>query len=370
MNSSDFLVPFNDLSRRFVDKSHVLEEVKNLIVSGPFFKSVHTQNFEINFAKYVGTNHCIAVSSGTAALEISMKSLELPRGSAVLMSANAGGYAALAAINSGLRPKFVDVTDNGLINSECLPSMSEGVSAIVVTHLYGQVCDMQKLINYAKSHGLKVIEDCAQSAGSSIDSLMSGSFGDISAFSFYPTKNLGGVGDGGAVCTNSKDLYENCLKLREYGWTDRYYSQFPFGSNFRMDEIQALILNYQLSTLDHKNGIRRIIWKRYSEICKKFNLHILGNSTAGFAPHLAVLRIPNRNRFADYMQSHGVGTSIHYPYPDYKQPGIGFNPGVELTVTETLCKEVVSLPLFPELSENEIQKVERILSEYLSHAYP
>jgi dTDP-4-amino-4,6-dideoxygalactose transaminase len=284
------------------------------------------------------------------------------------MAANAGGYAALAAINSGLKPKFVDVSENGLIDFNSLPTENEGVSAIVVTHLYGQLCDMQNLSNYSRLHDLRVVEDCAQSAGSSIDSLMAGSFGDISAFSFYPTKNLGGIGDGGAVCTSSKGLKENCLKLREYGWADRYYSEIPYGSNFRMDEIQALILNDQLSVLDHKNGIRRDIWRRYAEICGRFGVHILGNSSEGFAPHLAVLRVPNRNGFIDFMQSHGISTAVHYPHPDYRQPGIGTDPELNLEMTEVLCKEVVSIPLFPDMTESEIQKVERVLEDYLTHA--
>jgi dTDP-4-amino-4,6-dideoxygalactose transaminase len=364
MQKSENVIPLNDLSRRFAKDSLILDRVKNLLISGPYFKSEYTQGFESAFATYIGVDFCTTVSSGTSALELSIKALNLKHGSSILMVANAGGYAAIAAKNCGLRPYFVEVNEYGLIDPNSLPSQCVDVTAIVVTHLYGQVCDMPSLLAYAKLHNLKVIEDCAQAAGSSLGNQNAGSFGDISSFSFYPTKNLGGVGDSGAVCTSDSELSARTLKLREYGWSERYFALESGGGNYRMDEIQALVLLDQMNQLDQNNRIRQSIWQRYAKICIEHDVRILGNFGIGFSPHLAVIRVPNRKNFIKFMADHGVSSTAHYPYTDYQQPGIGLRKDFKLPLTEILCDEVVSVPIFPEMLESEIAQVEASLDSY------
>lgn len=357
-------VPINDLSRKFVQGSDLLSSISQLIVNGPYFNSKYTEAFEAEFAKFVGVDFCTTVSSGTSALELSIKALELPASSIILMTANAGGYAAIAARNAGFRVKYVDVDDFGLIDLLNLEQSLEGASAIIVTHLYGQVCDMNSLIEIASKNHLKVIEDCAQAVGTTFGSRAVGSLGDIAAFSFYPTKNLGGVGDSGAVGTNSQILNYRVRQLREYGWTERYFSTLAGGGNHRNDEIQSLVLLDQLATLKSKNEIRKRIWNRYSIVCEEFGVKILGNREDNFVPHLAVLKVANRVEFIRHMKMRNVGVAIHYPFPDYDQPGLNLETQVELPRTSSHCNQVVSIPLFPELSETEISQVEESLNDF------
>ncbi len=359
------IVPINDLSRRFTLGSELMSSVCELVANGPYFNSEYTAAFEAEFSKYVRLSYCTSVSSGTAALELSIKALALPANSIILMTANAGGYAAIAAKNSGFGVRYVEVDDFGLLDLSKIEQNLNGVSAIIVTHLYGQVCDMEALMSLATRNDLKVIEDCAQAVGSAFKSKPAGSFGHIAAFSFYPTKNLGGIGDSGAVCTNSQDLNNRVLRLREYGWTDRYFATEKDGGNYRNDEIQSLILLNQLSNLSTKNDTRRRIWKRYWQVCETFGVQILGNLSDDFVPHLAVLRISRRDEFIEHMKERRIGVSIHYPFPDYLQPGLPSGEAAELTLTSRHCNEVVSIPLFPELSESEIRHVEESLTDFL-----
>jgi dTDP-4-amino-4,6-dideoxygalactose transaminase len=177
-------VPINDLSRRFVPGSELLSSVSELIVNGPYLNSKYTCAFESEFAKFVGVEHCITVASGTSALELSIKALDLPADSVILVTANAGGYSTIAARNAGFRVKYVEVDDFGLLDLNELDRNLEGASAIIITHLYGQVCDMNALICFASQNRLRVIEDCAQAVGSKFGLIPVGSFGDIAAFSF------------------------------------------------------------------------------------------------------------------------------------------------------------------------------------------
>ena len=363
------IVPMNDLSRRFESNTELVKLVADLILNGPYLNSKYTNAFESEFATFVGVQHCIAVSSGTAALELAIKALELPANSAILMSANAGGYSAIAARNAGFRTRYVDVDEFGLLGLDDLSNNLEDVSAIIVTHLYGQVCDMNALSIFASQNNLKLIEDCAQAVGSRYAAKPAGSFGDISAFSFYPTKNLGGIGDSGAVCTKSQSLADRVRQLREYGWSERYFSAASGGGNFRNDEIQSLVLIDQLASLNAKNIIRKNIWNRYFEICNSYGLQILGSTSKDFVPHLAVLKISRREEFIKHMRERNVAVSIHYPFPDFLQPGLNLEEGGRLVRTTLHCNQVVSIPLFPEMTEVEICQVEEGLNDFFGRVH-
>jgi len=364
MTQSNHLIPLNDPARRFTSSSTILSSIESLILSGPYLKAKYTDSFEKKFSSYIGTEFCAAVSSGTAALELALRVLELPFGSRVLMAANAGGYAAIAAKRAGLLPEYIDVDKSGLLNIGNLIESSFEASAIIATHLYGQACDMETIMSFAEKHDMRVIEDCAQAAGSVIKNRRVGSFGDISAFSFYPTKNLGGIGDSGAVCTDSIELYGKVKQLREYGWGQKYFSVLEGGGNFRMDEIQALVLVDQLAKLDRRNSQRVIIWKRYADVCEKYGIEILGTNDSGFTAHLAVLRVADRVEFSHAFLDWGIETGIHYPFPDFHQPGILPDANLNLPSTLALCEETISIPIFPEMREDEILRVEDALENY------
>jgi len=364
MESSLPIVPINDLSRKFLPGSDLLSSINDLIVEGPYLNSKYTSTFEHEFAKFIGVRNCIAVASGTAALELAIKALALPQNSVILMTANAGGYSAIAARNAGFKSKYVDVDEFGLLDLGDLARNLKGASAIVITHLYGQVCDMNALLEFASKNNLKVIEDCAQAVGSKFNSIPVGSFGDISAFSFYPTANLGGIGDSGAICSNSQILSDRVRMLREYGWSKRYFSTVEDGGNYRNDEIQALILLDQLARLKSKNEIRKQIWNRYSIICDNFGIQILGNTAKDFVPHLAVLKVRNRDEFVKHMKKHNVAVAVHYPFPDYVQPGLNSLESGKLVQTSLHCDQVITIPMFPEMTEVEIRQVEHGLNDF------
>jgi dTDP-4-amino-4,6-dideoxygalactose transaminase len=369
MESSQPIVPMNDLSRRFESDTELVKSVTDLIVNGPYLNSKFTGAFESEFARFVGVEFCIAVSSGTAALELAIKALELPANSVILMTANAGGYSAIAARNAGHRTRYIDVDEFGLLGLHDLNQNLEDVSAIVVTHLYGQMCDMNALSIFASQNNLKVIEDCAQAVGSRYGGIPAGAFGDVSAFSFYPTKNLGGIGDSGAVCTKSQSLANRVRKLREYGWSERYFSAVSGGGNFRNDEIQSLVLLEQLTSLHARNTIRKKIWNRYFEICNLYGFQILGSTANDFVPHLAVLKISIREEFIKHMNERNISVAIHYPFPDFLQPGLILEEVESLIRTTLHCNQVVSIPLFPEMTEAEICQVEEGLSDFFGRVH-
>ena len=359
-------VPFNDISRRFQKSDNLLAEIKDLILKGPYLNGPQLDSFEMNFAKYLSAKHSIGVSSGTSALQLAMLALNLPTNSFILLPANAGGYSTIAALNAKLSPVFYDVDENGLINIDGLANFSNSnISAIVATHLYGQTVNMIKLLEYTKKQEWKTIEDCAQSTGSVYQSKKSGTFADIAAFSFYPTKNLGAIGDAGAVVTNDDNLAIRVRELREYGWSSKYEVRIKHGGNHRMDEIQALILNKQLDSLDSNNIKRREIWKYYSSIIDHKNSYLLGTNDETFVAHLAVLKTENRDMLKNFLSERKIQTQIHYPIPDHKQIGWNFDKINHLRNTEVLSTKILSLPLFPEMYDHEIDFVAESVKEWL-----
>lgn len=340
-------------------------EMFELIQNGPYLNGNITSRFQSRFADFIGTKYCLGVSSGTTALEMALASLSLPKKSKVLIAANAGGYGSIAINKTNNLPVYLDVNNDGILDVQSIMKASPEIRAVIVTHLYGQTARLEGLRIYLRERDIFLIEDCAQAVGAFIGDKRAGSFGDVSAFSFYPTKNLGAIGDAGAVCTSDTKIFERLNKLREYGWSRRYFSEYSMGGNNRIDEIQALVLDSQLHRLDAWNTRRRLIWERYNVATKKSGLRLLGNNSEEFVAHLAVIDTTNREKFIGYMNAAGIDTAIHYPYPDYVQPGLSHQTiHKSLFTTERLCSSVVSIPIFPELTEDEISKVENALADY------
>lgn len=317
-------------------------------------------------ALYLGVSKTVLVGNGTDALEIALTSVGAEAGSTVLTVANAGGYATTAIRQIGATPMYVEVDPATLQMSprdleSRLLSADKRPSAIIVTHLFGKAADITAIAKVSASHQIPLIEDCAQSLGATVDGKKLGSFGAMATTSFYPTKNLGALGDGGAIFTNSQELAQKASMLRQYGWSSKYYTAIRGGRNSRLDEIQAAVLRFRLPLLDDMNQRRRDIFARYKSVTSPFGVlaHDVG---ADFVCHLAVLICDDREQVQRHFKSKDISTDIHYPVPDHLQPAYRDELGTSLPVTEALAQRILSIPLFPEMEEEEIQMVMETLS--------
>ena len=353
-------IPFNDLKRETVELRPQLDAaVARVLDRGWFLMGQELKDFEQAFARYLGVAHCLGVANGTDALELALRCLDVGINDKVIVAPNAGMYGTIAVSRVGAEPVFADVDDQSL----CLSAASveaaakRGAKAVIVTHLYGQMADAKAIVAVARKHGLKVIEDCAQSHGARRDGAISGTVGDIACFSFYPTKNLGALGDAGGVATGDAKLAEKAATLRQYGWKGKYRVEAPHGRNSRMDELQAAFLLAKLPHLDRRNERRRAIWRQYRDALDG-KLRLVGSDGPEFIAHLCALRAPDREGLRQRLTDAGVATDIHYPIPDHRQPVWGGRfDGVSLPVAERACAEVLSLPCFPEMTDQEVTQV-------------
>jgi dTDP-4-amino-4,6-dideoxygalactose transaminase len=270
--------------------------------------------------------------------------------------------ATVSAIESvGATPVLVDIASDSytLDPSRLEAAITPRTKAIIPVHLYGQPADLDPILEIARTHGLRVIEDCAQAHGATYKTRRVGTFGDIACFSFYPTKNLGAIGDGGAVVTNDSQLAERAVLLRQYGWADRYISSIP-GGNSRLDELQAGILRVKLPHLDADNEARAHIAKAYDEGLSGIGLKLPSRrSDVRHVYHLYVVRSPRRDDLRSFLKSRQIGALVHYPLPVHLQPAYlsRLRGSDDLPETERAAREVLSLPIYPELTESQVQKV-------------
>jgi hypothetical protein len=337
------MIPVFDLTRQNKEiGDEIKEAIENVMASGNFVLGGKVEEFEKAFASYIGVKYAVGVSSGTAALFLSLKSIGV-EGKEVITSANSASATGLAILQAGAKPVFVDVKENGCIDEGKI-QVTENTGAILPVHIYGQVCDMDKIMDL----GVPVVEDCCQSHGSTYggNKKKVGSFG-TGCFSFYPTKNLGCFGDGGMVTTNDNEIAEKLRLLRNYGWRQRYVSDTA-GYNMRLDEVQGAILLVKLKYLDKWNDTRRQLAKIYDEV---LGMGIEAESVY----HLYVIRHERRDELKYYLEKNGVDTGIHYPVPLHKQAAMF--TGQTLPVAEGLSRTVLSLPMFPELEEEEVKEV-------------
>lgn len=334
--------------------------VQRVFDSGRYIMGPEHQAFEREFADYCGRQHAIACGNGTDALELALRACGIDVGDEVITVANAGGYTTTACQLLGAVPVFVDIDQRLSMEPAAIEqAISEKTRAIVVTHLYGWPANMPEILQVVEGRGLTVIEDCAQAHGASLDGRRVGSFGHLSTFSFYPTKNLGAIGDGGAVVTDEADLAKRLESLRQYGWKEKYQAVYSGGRNSRMDELQAAILRVKLPWLDRWNQRRRKIVQEYWEAAEGTPLQLVHEIHDGYVAHLAIARHPERDRFRERMAVEGIDTAIHYPVPDHHQPAFQkqFCRVTDLSVTETILPEIVTLPCFAEMCEDEISQV-------------
>jgi aminotransferase EvaB len=355
----------NDLSRHVGPMNDDLVAVIDKVVRrGWFVLGENVRAFESAFAAYCGTAHCVTVGNGTDALELALRALNLGPGHRVATVANAGMYGSTAIIAAGARPVFVDVAaDTMLMDLGQLRSLlaSGSVDAVIATHLYGAMLDMPVVAAMSRERGVPLIEDCAQAHGARWHGKGAGTFGDAGCFSFYPTKNLGALGDGGAVVTPTSDVADRVRALRQYGWTTKYVSSIAGGRNSRLDELQAALLLAMLPRLDGWNRRRREIAAMYSAGIEHPRIACPAPRPAGdesCVGHLYVVRAAHREALQAHLAAHGMPYDVHYPVPDHRQPALQAEfSGCALPVTEALSTEVLSLPCFPEMTDTEVVDV-------------
>ncbi|MGA2731083.1 MAG: DegT/DnrJ/EryC1/StrS family aminotransferase [Syntrophobacteraceae bacterium] len=327
--------------------------------------------FEGEFAEYCGVANCVGVASGTDALELGLRALDVKTGDKVIVAANAGFYASTAVLLIGAIPHYVDIDPVTLTLSfeRLQEALESNPKAIIVTHLYGQLADVETIVEVAAKSDIPVIEDCAQAHGAKSNGKRAGSFGTIGSFSFYPTKNLGACGDGGAIVTDNDYLAAKIRQLRQYGWKAKYHVELQGGRNSRLDEMQAAILREKLPFLDSWNAERREIARRYNAAFSDLPIVCPCSLGEDYVAHLYVVRVNTRDAFRKFIGGFGVATDVHYPVPDHMQSAYPSRQGKgALPVTERVCREVVTLPCYPGLDSGSIERVIQAVDLYFTHA--
>lgn len=341
-------------------------KITQVLDSGWYLLGEETENFEQNFAKYCGVKHCIGVANGLESLNLIIRGYGFAQGDEIIVPANTYIASILAISENGCTPILVEPDINTYnINPDLIEKkITSKTKAIMVVHLYGQAVQMQKIWALAQKYNLKIIEDSAQAHGAKYQNKRVGSLGDASGFSFYPGKNLGCVGDGGCVTTNDDELAQKIKALRNYGSHKKYHNVF-IGMNSRLDEIQAGILDIKLKFLDEDNQKRKEIAKYYRKNIKNSSI-ILPNVYAEDAHvwHLFVVRTKQRDNFQKYLLDNEIQTIIHYPIPPHKQECYKLWNNLSYPITEEIHKSVLSLPISPVMSNDEVKKVVEVINEY------
>ena len=359
-------VPLNDLSRLSQDDVRELtRRAESVISSGHFLFGPHTKEFVAHVAGRTSGAEVICVGNGTDALYLALAALGVGRGSRVATVSNAGGYASGAALRLGAMPVIVD---NDPATAQMSPESLDqvlgkyGADVVVITHLYGLASRIEELVAVCARHGAKVLEDCAQSFGCVVEGKPVGTFGDIATFSFYPTKNLGALGDAGAVVTKNPGIAARAQRLAQYGWGERYVVSDPGGFNSRIDEIQAAFLNHRIASLDIENTRRREIVIRYEAACTS-GRRMIHSAGPEFIGHLAVMLTDSRSSDQEVFAALGVSTGIHYPVLDHHQPAWkGLIDVDSVPSAENLVGRILTLPCFPSMTDEEVDQVVCALS--------
>jgi dTDP-4-amino-4,6-dideoxygalactose transaminase len=341
------------------------DAVKRVFKSGWFILGKEVKSFEEEFANYIGVNFAKGVGSGTDAVMLALKALQIGAGDEVITVSHTA-VATIAAIEmTGAKAVMADIEEDfyTLDPAKIELAITAKTKAIVAVHLYGQPANLEAIMQIAKKHKLSVVEDCAQAHGAMYNNKRAGSIGDIGCFSFYPTKNLGALGDGGMVVTNDAQLADRVEMLRQYGWKQRYISEFA-GVNSRLDELQAAILRVKLSHLDADNAKRMRIAEMYDKQLGETDLILpKKRKDSSHVYHLYVVRTKKRDELMQHLKDKEILAAIHYPVPVHLQPA--YRNGQKLEVTEKIAKEILSLPMYPELSESDVQKtIDAIIGFY------
>lgn len=353
-------VPLNDLVRQNRQLHEELASAARRVVErGWYVLGSECSEFEREFARYCGSADCVGVANGTDAIELALRAAGVAADDRVATVANAGFYSSTAIHAIGAVPVYVDVDETHGMSLTSLHQVlaAQGVRAVIVTHLYGRLADVEDVVAICKPLGIPVLEDCAQAHGANRDGQKAGNFGTAGCFSFYPTKNLGALGDGGAITTDDAALAARLRELRQYGWDSKYRVGRAGGRNSRLDEMQAAMLRVKLPHLDRWNEERRSLARRYAREMQNPRVRCPNDFGPDNVAHLFVVCCDDRDGFRKHLDDRGVSSDIHYPIPDHRQPGYGGAVHAGLSETERLTAQIVTIPCFAELAEDEIRQV-------------
>jgi dTDP-4-amino-4,6-dideoxygalactose transaminase len=363
-------IPLVDLKKQYAPlKEEILTGIGKVLDGMQLFLGENMRAFEKEFADFCGVKHGIGVSDGTAALHIILRAMGIEPGDEVITVSHTFIATVEAIVLAGGTPVFVDVDPHTLLMdpSQVEAKVTKRTRVILPVHLYGQTADMDPILDIARRHGLRVIEDACQAHGAEYKGHRAGGLGDAAAFSFYYSKNLGAYGEGGFITTNDDDLARRVRMIRDHGSGERYHHDL-IGVNGRLDEIQAVVLRAKLPHLDEWNTLRRQHAVQYNKLL---------NDTLVSTPverlenrhvyHLYVVRTPDRDALQTHLKEQGIFTGIHYPIPCHLQQAfayLGYKPG-DFPVTEAMVGQIISLPMFPEITHDDIEKVSLEINEYL-----
>ena len=366
------MIPFSDPSASYqAHKNEIDHAIQRVLDSGWFVLGKEVKAFEIEFAAFHKKDFfSVGVANGTDAIALCLKSLGLGKDDEVITTSHTAVATVTGIEQANCTPVFADIDPT----SRCIDPISieeritSKTQAIMPVHIYGQPCDMNAICGIAQKHGLEVIEDCSQAHGAEINGQKVGTFGSLAAYSCYPTKNLGGTGDGGIILSKSKELYEHLKALRQYGWNEHRES-INIGVNSRLDEIQAAILRVKLKYLSLSNKKRLNIANKYNESLGRLPIKLPSiHENQLHAMHLYVIECDRRDELLSYLRAKGVGASLHYPlavhqHAAYKSRVMGYN---DLQHTEQFYKKHLTLPMFPQLPDDCINLVIRTVNEFFN----
>lgn len=347
-------------------RAEIDSRIKNILDKGWYLQGEENENFTKNFANFCGTKFALGVANGLDALNLIIKAYGFGNGDEIIVPANTYIATILAISENGCIPILVepDIKTYNINPDSIEEKITSKTKAIMVVHLYGQAVQMEKIWKIAKKYNLKIIEDSAQAHGAIYQENRTGNLGDASGFSFYPGKNLGCMGDGGAVTTNDEELFNKIKAIANYG-SDRKYHHIYKGVNSRLDEIQAAVLDIKLNHLDSDNNKRREISKYYRENIK--NSKIILPETydeKSHVWHIFAVRTHNRDEFQKYLTEKGIQTIIHYPTPPHKQGAYKEWNNLSFPITEEIHNTILSLPISPVMTDSEIEKVVEVVNEF------
>jgi len=336
--------------------------IEDVLAQGDYILGKCVRRFEAQMAENLGVSDAVGVASGTDALVLALSSLRVSSGDEVVTVSHTAGPTVAAIRMLDARPVLVDIEPDMycLDPAKLDASIGPRTRAVLVVHLYGHPADMESILEISSKHGIPVVEDCAQAQGATFKGLPVGSMGDVGCFSFYPTKNLGAVGDGGLVVSRVPDVAARLRKLRTYGWAKPQFAELAGGRCSRLDELQAAILLLKLTLLDNAIARRRVIAHRYHAALSGLPITLpTERSNSRHSYHLYVIRSDCREALAKHLETEGISTGIHYPYPVHVQPGLSDSARIPepLSVTERIASQILSIPLFPSMSEQQQGRV-------------
>ena len=347
----------------------LLDTVRGVAATGRFTLGDEVESFEAEFAEYCGAEHAIGVSSGTDALTLALRALEIGPGDEVVVPANSFIATAEAVTLAGATPRFADVDPRtALLTAETTrAALTPRTRCVIPVHLYGRTVDLDPILRPARDRGIVIIEDACQAHGAHVNGQRAGTLGDAGCFSFYPSKNLGGWGDGGAVVTASAEVADRVLLMRSHGERRRYHHQIP-GTTARLDALQAAVLRVKLRRLDGWNAARRQVGRDLREALRDTGVTLPplpppGGDDVG---HQFVIRTPERDRLRRHLADRGIAGAVHYPVPIHRTPA--YAQTLSLPVAEALAAQILSLPMHPRLSEEEIGRIASAVAECTDRA--